>query len=257
MAAHLHDGNWVFAGDWNMTEFFDDSVGPSPKLHGSEEQSWKRMIDSLDHIDHYLSAAVKKGSIFTRELACGNCFDQSRLDCIYSSNRGSWHAYVKLLEHDNRQVLSDHIPVMTCIELIEPPAQGRRKCLYLKMDHSYLEDPAFKEQIWVTWEQALNRSEDVDLRVTWEHTWKAVKRSFAEGKKRRKLVALESSAEVRQIQSLRDRLAIQHDLKLLCGLTALEAVVHVRERRDAVAWRRRSRVRWLAIDDAPSRYFFA
>lgn len=26
MATHLHDGNWVFVGDWNMIEFFDDLV---------------------------------------------------------------------------------------------------------------------------------------------------------------------------------------------------------------------------------------
>lgn len=30
-----------------------------------------------------------------------------------------------------------------------------------------------------------------------------------------------------------------------------------REREDAIAWKRRGRVKWLSMGDAPSRYFFA
>lgn len=37
MVAKLHNGDWFLAGDWNMTDFFDNSSGPSPHLHGREE----------------------------------------------------------------------------------------------------------------------------------------------------------------------------------------------------------------------------
>lgn len=66
MSSHLHQGNWIFSRDWNMTEFYDDLVGPSPQLHGRKEQSWRRMVDSLDLTNHYLTIASRKGSIFTR-----------------------------------------------------------------------------------------------------------------------------------------------------------------------------------------------
>lgn len=39
MDTNLHDGNWLFLGDWNMIEFYDDSIGPSAHLHGGEERS--------------------------------------------------------------------------------------------------------------------------------------------------------------------------------------------------------------------------
>lgn len=70
-------------------------------------------------------------------------------------------------------------------------------------------------------------------------------------------MALDSSTEVREIQSLRERLAIQHDLNLVHNLSMLEAIVWARERCDAIAWCHHSRVRWLSIGDAPSYYFFA
>lgn len=72
-----------------MTIFFDDLVGPSPRLHGSEECSWKRMMDSLDLTDHYLIVASKKGSIFTRHTTYGLFLDQSCLDRVYYNNQGS------------------------------------------------------------------------------------------------------------------------------------------------------------------------
>lgn len=60
MATQPPSGNWVLLGDWNMTEFFDDLAGPSARLHGSEERCWKRMVDKLDIINHYLAAVSRK-----------------------------------------------------------------------------------------------------------------------------------------------------------------------------------------------------
>lgn len=104
-----------------MIEHFDDVVGPSARLHNNEERSWKRSLDKLDCIDHYMTVADLKGPVFTRQAVCGTCFDQSRLDRIYSSHRGQWYAYIKTIEDqtsmDGRQTLLDHIHVTSCIVL--------------------------------------------------------------------------------------------------------------------------------------------
>lgn len=70
MTTHLHNEIWAFASNWNMTKFYDGLVGPSTRLHGSEEQSWKLMVDNF-------AAMSRKGSILTRQLACGSHFDLS------------------------------------------------------------------------------------------------------------------------------------------------------------------------------------
>jgi hypothetical protein len=40
-------------------------------------------------------------------------------------------------------------------------------------------------------------------------------------------------------------------------LARLEQEVRAEERSEALAWQRRSRIRWLSLGEAPSRYFFA
>lgn len=39
MSINLPEGNWLWARDWNMTKYFDDAMGLSARLHGSEERS--------------------------------------------------------------------------------------------------------------------------------------------------------------------------------------------------------------------------
>lgn len=62
----LHDGNWVLVGVWNMAELHENLVGPSPRLHGTEEWSWKRTIDAIDGVDLYLTTVSRKGPIYMR-----------------------------------------------------------------------------------------------------------------------------------------------------------------------------------------------
>lgn len=66
MSTHLHEGHWVLAGDWNMVEMFDDSVGRSAHLHGTEERSWKRLVENLDLMDQYFMVVARKGPVYTR-----------------------------------------------------------------------------------------------------------------------------------------------------------------------------------------------
>lgn len=55
MATTLHERNWILFGDWNMVDLFDDSVGASARIHGSEERSWRRVVNKFDLIDLYLT----------------------------------------------------------------------------------------------------------------------------------------------------------------------------------------------------------
>lgn len=80
MADNLHEGKWILVGDWNMVELHDDLAGPSACLHESEERSWKRALDAIDGVDHYLIVATWKGPTFTSQMVSGARFDQSRLD---------------------------------------------------------------------------------------------------------------------------------------------------------------------------------
>jgi hypothetical protein len=80
------EGNWVFAGDFNMLEFYDDSIGGSSVIQGAEERSWKHIVDDLDLVDFYLCASRRRGPLYTRQVCCGQRTDAARLDHIYSSN---------------------------------------------------------------------------------------------------------------------------------------------------------------------------
>jgi hypothetical protein len=79
--------NWVLTGDFNMLEFYDDSLGRSSVIQGAEERIWKLMVDELDLVDLYLCAAKRRGPLFTRQATCGQRTDAARLDCMYCSNR--------------------------------------------------------------------------------------------------------------------------------------------------------------------------
>lgn len=37
-----------------MTDLFDDVVGPSALIHGSELRAWNRLVDHLDLVDNYI-----------------------------------------------------------------------------------------------------------------------------------------------------------------------------------------------------------
>lgn len=86
-----------------MTKHFDDSVGLSTRIHGSEERSWKYVLDAWDTMDTYLIAVNRKESIFIKHTFYGLRFDQSRLDRIYASHRGNWYSYInEIIEHDGK-----------------------------------------------------------------------------------------------------------------------------------------------------------
>lgn len=103
--------------------------------------------------------------MYTRQAISGIRLDQSRLDRIYSSNRGGWFHHVKVLEHDGHQTLSDPIPMTITLVLEEEPVQGRRKGTYLKMDHSFLEDEDFRSKVQIEWDQCQADNAQADPRI--------------------------------------------------------------------------------------------
>lgn len=145
-----------------MVKLHDDLVGPTAHLHGMEERSWLNLMDHLDLIDLYFTVVHRKGPIYTRQAIRGGRLHQTRLDRVYSSNRGNWFVQVQSLEHDNRQTLSNHIPVMVMLALEAKPTVGRCKGTYAKLDHTYLDNEDFQGCVQIKWDQAQVDYEGVD-----------------------------------------------------------------------------------------------
>jgi exonuclease III len=101
------DKTWLYCGNLNMVELQDDSLSPSPLLHGAEARQWAKITDQLDLIDLYFTAAVRSGQRYTRQAVRGGVLQQARVDRIHVNNRGEWMEYVEVLEHDGGQALSD------------------------------------------------------------------------------------------------------------------------------------------------------
>lgn len=140
-----------------MVEFLDDAVGPSTICTGSERRAWKRMSNRVDLVDNYLCAGIRRGPFYTRQQHCLDRIDQSMLDRLYSSLSASWCSFVKFVEHDGQEALSDHIPITTTLVIKESFATTRRRGTYLKMDANILDDPEILRQV-LTWTRGLNGS---------------------------------------------------------------------------------------------------
>lgn len=85
----LNTRNWYICGDFNQTEKVEDSVGPSPRMHGSEQRAWNQFVDKLDLSDNRLIVVLEFGPHLTRQAIHGEIFDQSRLDRSYYSEKGN------------------------------------------------------------------------------------------------------------------------------------------------------------------------
>lgn len=70
-----------------MTDLWDDAVGPSAFIHGSEAMAWNRLVDKLDMVDNYLCAGVRMDPQYTRQAKRTDRYDQSCLNRNYSSNK--------------------------------------------------------------------------------------------------------------------------------------------------------------------------
>lgn len=66
MEKNLPMGNWLICGDFNHTVYVEDSVGPTPLLHGLKRRAWNRLSNKFDLLDNRLVAVTKTGPHFTQ-----------------------------------------------------------------------------------------------------------------------------------------------------------------------------------------------
>lgn len=65
LECNLPVGNWFIYGDFNQTKKVEDSVCPSPVMHGLERHAWNRFSNKFDFLDNCLIAL--------RNLALTSC----------------------------------------------------------------------------------------------------------------------------------------------------------------------------------------
>lgn len=254
MKANLFPSNWIITGDFNMVEFPDDSFSPSPLIHGIELRAWCQLIEHLDLVDNYLCATSKLGPHCTRQAKSLIRFDQARLDRSYSSNQVSWTEYIKAVEHDGRQVLSNHILVTIIIMLKEGEPPSKKCNTYFKMDVSLLWGPGVMDKVQAAWEECLPNT---NPRVRWGLCLQKVKKILKAKKWRRALDKRDRGILADRLLILKREVGANPTPKSTVALNLLEAEVKQQELDYAITWCRRSRVRWLTLGEAPSRYFFA
>lgn len=169
-----------------MVDMPDDSMGKSTFIRGAEERIWSKVVDKFDLVDAYLVASQRRGPIYTRQKHCGLRFNQSRLDRIYSSNIGVWFQHISEMDHDGRETLLDHIPIVATLISKEDVRPGLRKDTYLKMDYRWLGEEDFFIKVKTEWENGKKQGEDP--RVTWDMGWRRIRTLMKEEKHCRAIV---------------------------------------------------------------------
>ncbi|KAL3682750.1 hypothetical protein R1sor_000772 [Riccia sorocarpa] len=121
------EGMWVFGGDWNSVENFEDSVGDSAIQRGAEQRRWTSLMAELDLGDGWNEAAQQRGPHFTRQKLVGNRLDQARLDRVYFTRTEAWNGRRICVHHDDTVRLSDHHPakIARLQQLLREMARGR------------------------------------------------------------------------------------------------------------------------------------
>ncbi|KAL2636420.1 hypothetical protein R1flu_007899 [Riccia fluitans] len=87
LRAFEHEGQWILLGDWTMVTELEDSVGPTPMIHGHLARKWRGISQAWDLVDAFQVAGKREGPFFTRQALVrtskGDPMDQSRLDRVY------------------------------------------------------------------------------------------------------------------------------------------------------------------------------
>jgi exonuclease III len=131
----LPRGNWIMAGDYNMTENREDSTSNSPLISGNKLNEWRLLKNRFSLIDVKQLTSLngptytRRGTLYERQI-------QSRLDRFYISDQGNWLTSIKELKHHTNTVLSDHEPITIKLTIKEPNANNLnlRRSTYFKAD---------------------------------------------------------------------------------------------------------------------------
>lgn len=150
----LPDGSWIFLGDFNMTEFLEDSTGPTLLIEGRQLESWRLLKTRFDLIDAYFIPRSFIGTRYTRRFVHGLCLDQSRLDRFYLSDSRHWVNAIIHLEHGQAQTLSDHDLILLTTRLSPFPLDSlsKKKTTYFKANPSTLKVNGTLQVLQAAWE---------------------------------------------------------------------------------------------------------
>lgn len=96
----------------------------------------------------------------------------------------------------------------------------------------------------------------LDARVQWDLAVNRLKKALMEEKKRVAGLKGRTSDAVTNLQLKRQEVASYPSAQEVADVVQLEAEAKANKLLEAEVWRRRSRVCWLSLGDAPSRYFF-
>ncbi|KAL3678136.1 hypothetical protein R1sor_021092 [Riccia sorocarpa] len=254
MADTLPESQAIITGDFNMVEYPEDSKGPTAVLKGDELQKWSELSVSWDLIDCWLCAAERSGPWYTRRAKRGNRIDLARLDRVYMTRGGDWTEYVKRMEHVGGKTLSDHIPVVATIKLLQGEPEVR-KTTYFKLDYRILDSETVFREAKRTWND--HPREEVDPRVKWILAWRRLKGLFKRVQREQCEKYRELEKKEAELQTLKTMADFDHSEELASEIEILEAEVRSKETWEVTQWRNRSRNRWLKEGEAPSKYFFS
>ncbi|KAL3687986.1 hypothetical protein R1sor_014295 [Riccia sorocarpa] len=231
-----------------------DSVGPSPRVHGSEERVCNHIVQKRDFCDCYFEASSRSGPRYTRIARSGNRLDRSRLDRVYLTDSGKWLDTVASIHHFGKVIVGDHIPIRATLQLTKASdSQEGNNQSYFKLNSHVLHQSGMKERIREIWKD--HPPECQDPRKRWSLAWARV-RDFCQEQHK-----LQSNQEtvLRLQKEVEERcrfLPADCSEEELNELTILEDALHEIENQEAALWYERSRSKWLREGEAPTKYFF-
>ncbi|KAL3693786.1 hypothetical protein R1sor_007437 [Riccia sorocarpa] len=250
----IEEGNWIVCGDFNQVDRVRDSVGPSPRIHGSEERIWSRLVMSKALADCYFEAATRSGPRFTKQAKAGRRLDRSRLDRVYLTDGGKWLAHIAEIQHYGGHIVGDHIPVRSKLILqARPEEQGQRKFSYFKLNANVLKQPEAREEVKRIWQD--HAPEVTDARSRWSQGWARIRKFCRElqltQRNQNRINQLRQEVEER-----RRFLPLDCTEEEITELTEVEESRHALEDEEANKWFLRSRSKTLREGEAPTKFFF-
>ncbi|KAL3678153.1 hypothetical protein R1sor_021109 [Riccia sorocarpa] len=253
--ALIGEGNWIITGDLNMVEKGEDTNCESPVLKGEENLIWTDLCQDADLVDCYSVAARRAGSCFTRFQVKGTAIEMSRLDRLYLTKSGDWVDFIASITHDNRAGISDHSPVIVELHLVEETREHLIRKSYTKVSVSDLHDEAVKRKVIAAWH---NHPPSVtDPRIRWDLAWRRVKSVVKEARQTKKAQEVSREDLEQLAEGWRMKLEQDNTPENREGFLIAKGMVHEKDESEAKIWRYRSRAKWMAEGEAPTKFFFS
>ncbi|KAL3692814.1 hypothetical protein R1sor_006465 [Riccia sorocarpa] len=254
LADRIHTGNWIICGDFNQVAHIRDSIGPSPRMRGTEDRVWTNISQKRDLADCYFDAASRSGPRFTRQAKCGRRLDRSRLDRVYVTDSGMWLNHIASIKHFGGHIAGDHIPTCATLQLtaavnnitVKPQS-------YFKLNASILKQPEIRDKIKAIW--ADHPPGCTDARRRWSLAWARVK-DFCRDLHKSQTDQHNIRELQKEVENRRRFLPYDCSEEDIQELSQLEQELNTIEDQEASLWYLRSRSKWLREGEAPTRYFF-